>query len=262
MEFFATAGNIPVHILDSKKGEKCVILLHGYLETMYVWNELYDILCKKGLRVIVMDLPGHGMSCSAPVNTMDFAATCVSDVLKLCGVQKAVIVGHSLGGYVGFSCLRLFPEMFEKMVLINSHPYPDPQDKAQDRLREIDIIESGKILTLAGVSIPKMYAPENLRRCDEKIRESVELCETHDPEGIVASIKGMAERADSCSLMVSSDVPFMAVLGDKDIFIPMETIEKMKVSFPKVRFEVLGNCGHNSFVEYTEKVAELLVDFI
>src|SRR5574344_1117122 len=80
MEFFATAGGISVHISDTQKGENCLILLHGYLETMYIWNEFIDLI-SDDYRVIAIDLPGHGLSGSTQVNTMDFDAQTVKEGL-------------------------------------------------------------------------------------------------------------------------------------------------------------------------------------
>jgi len=268
MERFVTAGGIAVHILDSEKGEKCIILLHGYLETMYIWSEFAYLLSRQ-YRVIVMDIPGHGLTDYAPadtmgnrINTMDFCASVVKEVLDKCSVPKAVIGGHSLGGYIALACCRLYPEIFEKLILFNSHPYEDPEEKAVDRKREIDIIESGKLSMLASVSIPKMYSSANLRQMDEKIRETVELCETHDPMGIVASIKGMQLRPNSSSLLSNSPVPVMVIVGDEDAFMPAPMIEEMRKSFPKVRFEELTGCGHNSFLERPDEVLDRVVSFI
>lgn len=261
MEFFATAGNIPVHIYDSKVGDKCIFLLHGYLETMYIWSEFNELLTKE-YRVISIDLPGHGLTSSAPVNTMEFIATVAKDVLGICGVDTATVAGHSLGGYVALTCCRLFPETFTKLVLLNSHPYPDLPEKAEDRAREISIIESGRLEALATVSIPKMYNSESLRLFDEKIRETVELCETHDPEGIAACIKGMMQRIDSTEYLKGTSTPVLGVMGDRDLFIPLDMIEKMKKDFPKVRFEVIPDCGHNSFIEKKDVVMQLLKEFV
>ena len=55
------AGETPMHVADTERGEQCVVLLHGYLESMLVWDEFVDLL-KKDLRVITLDLPGHGVS--------------------------------------------------------------------------------------------------------------------------------------------------------------------------------------------------------
>ena len=261
MEFFATAGNIPVHINDSGKGEKTLILLHGYLETMYIWNEFADSL-KGFCRVIAIDLPGHGLSCSAPVNTMEFMATAVKGVLDVCGVEKAFVGGHSMGGYVALACCRIFPERFEGLLLINSHPYPDPAEKAADRAREIEDIRAGRLMSIAEASVPKMYWAENLRRCDDKVIETVQLCDTHDPEGIVACLKGMMQREDSTSLMENPPVPALAIMGDHDNFMPLERIEAMKAAFGKVRFELVEGCGHNSFIEQQDRDVEIVRDFM
>jgi len=97
---------------------------------------------------------------------------------------------------------------------------------------------------------------------DEKIRETVELCETHDPMGIVASIKGMQLRPNSSSLLSNSPVPVMVIVGDEDAFMPAPMIEEMRKSFPKVRFEELTGCGHNSFLERPDEVLDRVVSFI
>ena len=61
MEYFLTANNIPVHILDTKKGDNVLLLLHGYLETLYIYDDFINIL-SNDYRIIAIDLPGHGLS--------------------------------------------------------------------------------------------------------------------------------------------------------------------------------------------------------
>lgn len=269
MEFFTTAAGITVHVWDTRD-ERCpvkpgsLVLLHGYLETMYIYTELVEAL-KDRYRVIVIDMPGHGLTDSAPadeaghrVNSLEFQARVVAAVLDKCGVDKAVIAGHSMGGYVTLQFLKDFPERAQAAILLHSNPYADSPEKQADRQREEQLIADGKLLSLAALSIPKMYAEENLRACDEKIRETVELCETHDPEGIIASLEGLRTRPDLQSVMQAPPVPLMLVHGDHDNFLPLEKVEKMKESFPKVRYELVPGTGHNSFVERLDAVAALL----
>lgn len=269
MEFFTTAGGITVHVWDTRD-ERCpvkpgsLVLLHGYLETMYIYTELVEAL-KDRYRVIVIDMPGHGLTDSAPadeagrrVNSLEFQARVVAAVLDKCGVDKAVIAGHSMGGYVTLQFLKDFPERAQAAILLHSNPYADSPEKQADRQREEQLIADGKLLSLAALSIPKMYAEENLRACDEKIRETVELCETHDPEGIIASLEGLRTRPDLQSVMQAPPVPLMLVHGDHDNFLPLEKVEKMKEFFPKVRYELVPGTGHNSFVERLDAVAALL----
>mgnify|MGYP003302767309 CR=1 FL=1 len=79
---------------------------------------------------------------------------------------------------------------------MNSVPFPDSEEKKVDREREISLIQSSMLGRIAEISIPRMYDSENLRKLDEKIQETIEICETHDPKGIVASLRGMMQRKD------------------------------------------------------------------
>ena len=286
MEFFTIAAGVSVHVWDTHD-ERCpvkpdsdcharpdrtslpsLVLLHGYLETMYIYNELVETL-KDRYRLIVIDLPGHGLTDSAPadetghrINTMEFGAQVVAGVLDKCGVAKAFLAGHSMGGYVTLQALRSIPERLEGAILLHSHPLPDAPEKAADREREKTLIEAGKLHAIAAASIPKMYYEENLRACDEKIRETVELCETHDPEGIISSIEGLRTRPDQQSVMQHPPVPLLLIHGDHDNFLPLSTVEQFKQAFPEVHYQLIPNSGHNSFIEQPDACIAALSAFI
>ena len=129
MEFFAISNNIPVFISDTQKGEETLILLHGYLEAHYIFSEFVELLEKK-YRVISIDLPGHGLSGSDnEVKSMDFIAAVVVVVMDKCKVEKAFVAGHSMGGYAAQACMELYPQRFKGLVLLNSVPFPDSEEK-------------------------------------------------------------------------------------------------------------------------------------
>ena len=98
------AGSTPMHVADSEHGGECVVLLHGYLESMLVWDEFISLL-KDECRVVVMDLPGHGVSMvDGETHTMEYLAECVGLTMKALGVERYHVVGHSMGGnpnYIG-----------------------------------------------------------------------------------------------------------------------------------------------------------------
>lgn len=261
MEYFAISNGIPVHILDTKKGDKTIVLLHGYLETLYIFNEFIEILEKK-YRVIAIDLPGHGLSGSdKDINSMEFCAGVIADILKKNNIEKAWVAGHSMGGYIAQNCIKHYPGMFNGVILLNSTPFADSPEKRTDREREIDLIRKSKLGNLAALSIPKMYAPANLRKFDEKIEETVEISETHDPNGIVACIKGMMQREDTLNVLADADKA-MFIFGTEDKFITEEIREKLIGEFPNVKAVVVPGTGHNSFIEEPQKVLEAIENFI
>ena len=274
MEYFTTAAGITVHLMDtrdSKKDdnkEKTVILLHGYLETMNIWNELAELL-KERYRVIVLDMPGHGLTDSAParedgcvVNSMEFCADLVKALIEKCGASHICLGGHSMGGYVTLAFCRKYPELIEKAVIFNSNPYKDDPAKSDDRRREIEIIRSGKLEMLAELSIPKMFKSENLRLYDDKILETIELCDMHNPEGIVASVLGMQQREDNSEVLNNPPVPVMMFEGDSDRFMDIDRVKKMMADYPKVKHVLLENTVHNSFIEAMPEVYKQMCEFI
>ena len=115
VEKFLMAGTTPIHVADSEKGEKCVVLLHGYLESMLVWEEFIELL-KDELRVVVIDLPGHGVSMiTSEVHTMEYLAECVGLTMEALGIDKYSVVGHSMGGYVSLAMLDNYASHLESI---------------------------------------------------------------------------------------------------------------------------------------------------
>lgn len=167
-----------------------------------------------------------------------------------------------MGGYVGELMLSKYPERVEKLVLFNSNPYPDSPEKSDDRKREIDIIRSGKLESLANICIPKMFKAENLRENDDKVMETIELCEMHNPDGIIACILGMQQRPDMQALFENPQSPILVFCGDNDRFMDIESVKKMVDKFPKVRFSILKDTGHSSFIEASQQVYEQLCEFV
>ena len=247
---------------DTQKGEKALLFLHGYLETMYIWEE-FAVLLPDSFRCIFIDIPGHGLTGTHPEsNTMDFCARVCKEVLDKLELKSAVIVGHSMGGYIGQACLKLYPERFSALVHFNSTPYADIPEKAGDRQKEIGFIENGKLISLASIAVCNMYSKDNVDRFKSKIEETVTLCETHDPSGIIACIRGLMDRPDNTAFLKSLKEKVMFVFGDQDKHCPLEKIAQIRKDVPSARFEIVPGTGHNSFIEEPQKLAEALLDFV
>ena len=262
MEFFATCKGIPIHISDSKKGETALFLLHGYLETLYVWEEFITPLLPH-LRIVSIDIPGHGLSGSdKDCNTMEFCADVVKEVMDLCKIEQACLLGHSMGGYVAIEAIKRYPDRFNGLILMHSFPMADTEEKKINRDREISLIQSSKLQTIVNKSIPKMFAAENLRRMDEKIKEICEVAETHDPEGIVSSIRGLKIREDNSEFLQNLKVPLLLFFGNHDNHIPLEKADMIAKLLPQAQKQFMEHSGHNSFLEEPAIVQKRILEFL
>ena len=189
VEKFITAGDTPVHVCDSEKGDRCAVLLHGYLESMLVWDDFVPYLYKQ-VRVITLDLPGHGISVvKGPVHTMEYLADVVKDTLDALGIARCTLVGHSMGGYVALAFCEKYPERLDGVVLLSSTPDADTDEKKENRLREIKLVEAGKKDALARVAPEAGFAPENRPRMRDEIEDLVEQVFVTEDEGIAALLR-------------------------------------------------------------------------
>lgn len=262
MEFFVTSQGIPVRVFDSGKGETTLLFLHGYLETLDIWEEFLATV-PVTYRTVAIDLPGHGLTGSNPeVNDIDFCAQVAAGVLDTLSIDRVVLVGHSMGGYVAQSFLSLYPDRTLALIHLNSNCFADLPEKAADREREIGLIQEGKLLPLASVSIPHMYARENLRRMDDAVQKTVELCDMHDPSGICAAIRGLMRRKDRTTLLQTAARPLLFVFGDSDPFFPAERRKCLLEALPAAESAVLARTAHNSFLEDPAATLAVMCSFL
>ena len=254
MEFFVISNDIPVFVSDTKGDKPAMVLLHGYLETLSVWDDFAKLI-EKDFRVIRIDLPGHGLSGTQPdINTVDFSAAVLFDVLQKCEVKNCIVCGHSMGGYVAQAFAANYPENTRGLVLFHSTPNADTEQKKEDRDREIALIRSDKLSLVVSQSIPHVFAEENVKRFSAKIEELKEVAEMHEPEGIIACLEGMKQRPDRNEFLTKFQKPLVFIFGEKDYYISTEKAQEIAAKFPQAQTLWLKKSGHIGFVEEPETV--------
>lgn len=262
IEKFIMAGPTALHVCDSQAGDRCLVLLHGYLESLLVWSDFVPLLYKK-VRVVTLDLPGHGISeVKGETHTMDFLADTVADAIRTLGIDRCTLVGHSMGGYVALAVCERHPELLDGVVLLSSTPNPDTPEKAENRRREIALVKAGKKELLARVAPAAGFAEENRPRMKDAIEDLTEQVFITEDEGIVALLNGMIGRKDQNEMLRQTKVPVLFILGRKDNYIPVEVAEKMVAEHPETKVVWLEHSGHMGFLEEPEKTAEALLDFM
>lgn len=261
-EKFIMAGDTALHVCDSEKGDKTVVLLHGYLENMLVWEEFIPLLYKS-VRVVTLDVPGHGISeVKGEVHTMEWLADTVAAAIRGLGVERAFVVGHSMGGYIASALCERHPEVVEGVVLLHSTPNADSDEKRKNRDREIALVRSGKKELLARTAPEAGFAECNRKRLQPAIDDLAEMVHLTEDEGIVALLAGMRDRADRNEVLRSSSIPQLFVFGRKDGYISVEVGERLAAEHPQAEVVWMAESGHMSFIEEPQRCAEALLDFV
>lgn len=261
-ERFIMAGDTALHVCDSQAGERCIVLLHGYLESMLVWDDFVPLLYKH-VRIVTLDLPGHGISVvEGECHSMEFLADTVAAGICALGIDRCTVVGHSMGGYVALALCERHPDLLDGLVLLSSTPNADTPEKQENRRREIEIVKSGRKELLARVAPAAGFAEENRTRLRDAIEDLTEQVYVTEDAGIVALLNGMIARKDRNELLRTTRVPVLFVLGRKDGYIPTEVAERMVAEHPEAQVAWLEHSGHMGFLEEPETTAEALLRFV
>ena len=207
-----------------------------------------------------LELHGNGIELRREgVGAYRRLATTIDDAL---GIARCTLVGHSMGGYVALAFCEKYPERLDGVVLLSSTPDADTDEKKENRLREIKLVEAGKKDALARVAPEAGFAPENRPRMRDEIEDLVEQVFVTEDEGIAALLRGMIERPDRNEMLRRSAVRQLFIFGKHDGYIPLEKAEALAAAHPQARIAWLEHSGHMGFLEEPEITARALLDFM
>ena len=251
--------NVKVRFSDKGKG-RVIVLLHGFLESLEVFEELSSKL-SKSFRVISIDLPGHGHTPSLGyIHSMELMAECVKSVLDFAGIRKYVVVGHSMGGYVALAFAEVFPQKVAGLCLFHSTALPDSEEKKKDRDRVAEIVRKDHTQFVSDL-IPKLFAKENLSILEKEVSKAKLIALNPPKEGIAAALKGMKERSNREMVLKNAKHPVLFIIGKQDVILAWENL-LLLAQLPKKSFQlVLEHAGHMGFYEAPEETFKALRKF-
>ena len=229
-----------------------IVLLHGFLENLNIWDETSSRL-SENYKVVCIDLPGHGNSDSvAEVNTMEIMADVVKYVLEYINVDKALIVGHSMGGYVAMAFLSKYAPMVSGIGLFHSHFAADSAETKINRGRAIKIVRD-KHKDFISAFIPELFTEENRNIYKDRILVLQDESRLMSAESVIAAIEGMRQRSDMSKIVKNSDIPFMFIIGYQDPRTPMEMMSEQICLAKHNEVLILKDVAHMGFIEAYEK---------
>jgi pimeloyl-ACP methyl ester carboxylesterase len=193
---------------------------------------------------------------------MEALAADVAAVLDAMGVERAALVGHSLGGYVAMAFCRMYTERVTKLALVCSRLAADSEQVARSREDLADRAErEGRIDLVIDAYLPKIFASSTLEQRAAVVDRAREIARQNDPRGAAAMLRGMAMRVDSYDIAEELDMPVLIAAGAGDQVVPLSEAEEMRRAFPRAALKVLGRSGHLPMLEEPGALAGLLGEF-
>jgi len=247
-------------VLDEGSGP-AIVLLHGFLLAKETWDAQARTLTERA-RVVRFDLRGLGRSSVTPgPYLLETLAADVAAVLDALDIERAVVVGHSLGAYVTFAFYRMFAERCRGLGIVTSRATADDAAVANARLELADRAESLGIEPVVEAYLPRYFGPEIYTERPELVERARAIAAATDPRGAAAMLRGIAARVSSTDLLEEIDVPVRLVAGAHDTFIELAEMQLIAAAVPGARLDVL-DCGHFPLWEAPRAVDEALAGLL
>ncbi|MEM9022964.1 MAG: alpha/beta hydrolase [Bacteroidota bacterium] len=251
----------PVRYRDDGQG-MAVVLLHGFLETLEMWDEL-AVELQRTCRVIRVDLPGHGgTGCFGYLHPMELMAEVVHAVLQRCKVRKCVMIGHSMGGYVTLAFADRYPDYLKGYGLYHSSSRADTGRKKADRDQAIRLVKQNH-RSFIRKAIPLLFRHKfRVQYREEVNRLKKAALKGVSKQGIIAALEGMKQRPNREVILRFSPVPVLFRAGQRDPVFPFQSLEEQFTLSEHIRPVVLKEAGHMSFIEDRKPAFKALKRFV
>lgn len=247
---------------DDEGSGTTVVLLHGFPLDRSMWREQSRDLSAT-CRVIAPDLRGFGETAhgGADVTTGDMAED-VAALLDELNVERAVVGGLSMGGYVALEFFRGFPRRVLALVLADTRPYADTDEGRRTREETARRALSDGMGPIVDSMLPKLLSAATHAREPELVERVRASMLGTKPEGAAAALRAMALRRDQTDLLPSIDVPALIIVGAEDTITPPSDAEAMGAKIKGSRLVRIEGAAHLSNVERPEEFNRALGEFL
>lgn len=238
-----------------------VVFLHAFPLNRTMWEPQIGALVAE-CRCIAIDFRGFGDSRAAPPFTVDRYADDVAAVMDALQIERAVVVGLSLGGYVAFALWRRHRSRIRALVLSDTRASADSEEVLARRRALIETAKTQGPTAVANAQIAGLMGKSTRDKRPDIYDAMHRMMAQTGVDGIVGGLEAMIARPDSTPTLATIDMPTLVVVGEEDVITPPKEARKICEGIPGSRIEVLRGAGHLANVERPAAFNTVVSEFL
>ncbi|HSQ30464.1 MAG TPA: alpha/beta fold hydrolase [Gemmatimonadaceae bacterium] len=238
-----------------------VVFLHAFPLNRTMWEPQIGALVAES-RCIAIDVRGFGDSAAVPPFTIDRYADDAAAVLDALRIERAVVVGQSMGGYVAFALWRRHRARVRGLVLADTRAGADTIEAVGRRRELIELAEAQGSTAVANRQIAGLVGKTTRDKRPDIYDAVHRTIAEASVEGIAGALEAMIARPDSSETCASIDVPTLVIVGDEDVLTPVTEAQALAALIPGSRLEILTQAGHLSNVERPAAFNTVVSEFL
>jgi len=239
-----------------------ILFIHGYPLDRSIWRHQIGALV--GWRRIAPDLRGFGDSDAPDLGySMSTYAADLAALLDAIGVERVVLCGLSMGGYIAFEFLRAYRHRVQGLALISTRAQADSAEGRRARDSSAATARERGAAAIADMMMPRMLAADASLVGSEPADGVRAIMAAAPVSGIVGALTAMRDRADSTSLLPTlTDLPTLVLAGESDQLIPLPDVTRMSDAIPAAVLRVVPKAGHLPPVEQPLITTQIIQEFL
>lgn len=238
-----------------------VLFVHAFPLNRTMWAPQVSALVER-CRCVAADLRGFGDSSVAPPYSMEQYADDLAHLLDQLHIEKVVLVGCSMGGYVSFAFWRRHQHRVRALVLSDTKAGADTEEALERRRQLIEIARAQGSTGVANLQIASLIGKTSREKLPDTFDAVHRMIAQARPEGIVGALEAMMLRPDSIPTLATINVPALIIVGDEDVPTPAREARAMHEKIAGSRLEIIAQAGHLPNLERPAAFNHLLTEFV
>lgn len=250
-----------LHVREAGRG-RTVVLLHAFPLNGRMWQPQLDGLSAYG-RLLAPDFPGFGRSpVAGGVPSLEEYATAVVALLDRLQVRDVVVVGLSMGGYVGFRMVEALGSRLAGLVLADTRANADTPEAARGRETLAAAVEREGVEAAVDQFLPKVLGETSRANKPGLVEEVRSIMMENSVAGVAGALRALGRRPDSTAMLAGIGCPVVCVVGAEDTLTPPDVARAMADAVPNGRLAVIPGAGHLANLEAAEAFNAAVVSLL
>ncbi|MEI8084439.1 MAG: alpha/beta hydrolase [Actinomycetes bacterium] len=238
-----------------------VVLLHAFPLNREMFTAQHQALADAGYQVLTPDLPGYGSNQGQHLpsdESLDVFADAVAALLDSHGIDRAVIGGLTLGGYVTLAFLRRYPDRVAGLVLMDTRASADDDAGRAGRLAFANQVDKQGVEWIPGAMMAGLLSDPTPQQ-QQTVRSWILAA---DPAVVAWTQRAMAMRPDSIDLLRGFEGPALVLVGEQDTLTPPAMSVAMADACAEAQLVRIPECGHLSTTQKPDEVSHSILQWL
>lgn len=257
-----TINDVTISYNDYGTGIMPIIFLHGFPFDKTSWQPQMESL-KNTHRVIAYDIRGFGKSTTGKSSpSIRLFADDLIQFMDGLSINKAVVCGLSMGGYILLNAISRYPNRFEAIVLCDTQCIADSDETKEKRNETIVQIKANGLKSFAQGFIKNIFCQESLDTKKELVERINKIILSTPFNSVVETLGALTQRENMCSTLNKISVPTLILCGKEDVVTVPEESEFLQDNIENSTLYIIDNAGHLSNLEQSGEFNQHLANFI